>query len=78
MELASPSPDEPVTQIEADVPVEPLALHADATDLDLELHSYERPLAVSSFGTTEFWAELSPGFSAYRDWVRIFHPTLVP
>ena len=24
-------------------------LHADATDLDLELHSYERPLAVSPF-----------------------------
>ena len=37
MELASPSPDEPITQIEADVPVEPLALHADAADLD---HKY--------------------------------------
>ena len=47
MELASPSPEEPVTQIEADVPVEPLALQADVTNLDLELHSYERPLAVS-------------------------------
>ena len=34
MELASPSPEEPVTQIEADVPIEPLALHADATNLD--------------------------------------------
>ena len=55
MELASPSPDEPITQIEADVPVEPLALPADAADLDLELHSYsyERPLAVSPFGTPE-------------------------
>ena len=47
MELASPSQDEPVTQIDADVPIEPLALHADATDLELEMHSYERPLAVS-------------------------------
>ena len=53
MELASPSPDEPVTQIEADVPIEPLALHADAMDLELDLHSYERPLAVSPFGTPE-------------------------
>ena len=41
MELASPSPDEPVTQIEADVPIEPLALHADAMDLELDLHSYD-------------------------------------
>ena len=31
MELASPSSEEPVTQIEAGVPVEPLALQADAT-----------------------------------------------
>ena len=54
MELASPSPDDPVTQIEADVPIEPLALQAEASDLDLELHSYERPLAVSPFGTPEF------------------------
>ena len=50
MELASPSPDEPVTQIEADVPVEPLALHADTADLALALHSYERPLAVTPSG----------------------------
>ena len=47
MELASSSTEEPPTQIEADVPIEPLALHADARDLELELHSYERPLAVS-------------------------------
>ena len=53
MELASPSTEEPVTQIEADVPIEPLALHADAMDLELDLHSYERPLAVSPFGTPE-------------------------
>ena len=53
MELASPSPEEPVTQIEADVPdalpVEPLALQADAPNLDLDLHAYERPLAVTPF-----------------------------
>ena len=48
------SPEEPVSQIEADVPIEPLALHADAMDLlELDLHSYERPLAVSPFGTPE-------------------------
>ena len=31
MELASPSSEEPVTQIEADVPIEPIPLQADAT-----------------------------------------------
>ena len=36
MELASPSTEEPVAQIEADVPIEPLALQADATNLDLD------------------------------------------
>ena len=45
--LPSPSQDEPVTQTEADVPIEPLALQADATNLDLELQVYERPLAVT-------------------------------
>ena len=53
MELASPSQEKPVTQIEADVPIEPLALQADATNLDLELHVYERPLAVTPFGAPE-------------------------
>ena len=53
MEFASPSSEEPVTQIEADVPIEPLALQADATTLDLDLHVYERPLAVTPFGTPE-------------------------
>ena len=53
MELASPSPEEPATQTEADVPVEPLALQADATNLDLEMHAYERPLAVTPGGTLE-------------------------
>ena len=50
MELASPSTEEPVTQIAADVPIEPLSLQADATNLDLELQVYERPLAVTPFG----------------------------
>ena len=53
MELASPSPDEPVTQTDADVPVEPLTLQADATNLELDLQVYERPLAVTPFGTPE-------------------------
>ena len=53
MELASPSPDEPVTQIEADVPIEPLALQADATNLALELQSYERSLAVTPSGAPD-------------------------
>ena len=53
MELATPSTEEPVTQIAADVPIEPLALHAEAKDLELELHSCERPLAVSPFGTPQ-------------------------
>ena len=53
MELASPSSEEPVTQIEADVPIEPIPLQADATHLDLDLHVYERPLAVTPFGTPE-------------------------
>ena len=53
MELASPSTEEPVTQIEADVPIEPLALQADATNLDLDLQVYERPLAVTPFGAPE-------------------------
>ena len=35
------------------MPIEHLALHADAVDLELDLHSYERPLAVSLFGTPE-------------------------
>ena len=48
-ELASPSPEEPVTQIEADVPIELLALQADSANLDLDLHVYERPLAVAPF-----------------------------
>ena len=55
MELASPSPEEPVTQIEADVPVEPLALQADATNLDLDLHASERFLAVTLLGLQKWF-----------------------
>ena len=60
MELATPSTEEPVTQIAGDVPVEPLPLHADATQLEMELQAYERPLAVTPFGTPELvpdWQE---------------------
>ena len=53
MELASPSSEEPITQIEADVPIEPLALQADATAVDLDLQVYERPLAVTPFSAPE-------------------------
>ena len=53
MELASPTSDDPVTQIEADVPIEPLALQAETPNLDHDMHSYERPLAVSPFGPPE-------------------------
>ena len=53
MELASPHPNEPATQIEADVAIEPISLHAEHADLDLEPHAYERPLVVSPFGAPE-------------------------
>ena len=35
------------------MPIEPLALRADAMDMELHLHSYEHPLAVSPFRTPE-------------------------
>ena len=53
MELASPSSDEPMTQGEADVPLEPLPLQAECVEMELDLHAYERPLAVSPFRTPE-------------------------
>ena len=53
MELATPSAEEPITQIAGDVPVEPLPVHADATQLEMELDAYERPLAVTPFGAPE-------------------------
>ena len=78
MELASPSQDEPVTQIEADVPIEPLALQADATNLDLELQVYERPLAVTPFGAPEVvpdWQATHAmhaflGYRCFGQWIR--------
>ena len=39
MELASPFPEKPVSQVDADVPLEPIPLHADAADMELDLHS---------------------------------------
>ena len=53
MEIASLFPKEPATQIDADVPLEPLSLQAETADLELDLHSYGRPLAISPFGTIE-------------------------
>ena len=67
MELATPAAEEPTTQIAPDVPVEPLPVHADATQLDLDLHTYERPLAVTPFGAREHvpdWQD-SHAMSAY-------------
>ena len=52
MELATPSAEEPLTQVAGDVPVEPLPVQADATQLEMELQTYERPLAVTPFGET--------------------------
>ena len=78
MELATPSAEEPVTQIAPNVPVEPLPVHADATQLDLDLYTYERPLAVTPFGVQEHvpdWQD-SHAMSAYvppsqlGQWVR--------
>ena len=88
MELASPYPEEPVTQIDADVPVEPLSLQADNAGLELDLHSYERPLAVSPFKTPEHvpdWADTHAmtldtrpplGFGLASGFVRIATPSL--
>ena len=53
MELASPFPEEPVSQIDAVVPLEPISLQTEAADLELDIRSYKRPLAVSPFGTVE-------------------------
>ena len=67
MELATPSAEEPITQIAGDVPVEPLPVHADATQLEMELQTYERPLAVTPFGVPEHvpdWHD-SHAMSAY-------------
>ena len=67
MELATPSAEEPITQIAGDVPVEPLPVHADTTQLEMELDACERPLAVTPFGAPEHvpdWQE-SHAMSAY-------------
>ena len=49
------------------VPVEPLPVHADATQLEMELQTYERPLAATPFGAPELvpdWQD-SHAMSAY-------------
>ena len=53
MELATPSAEEPLTQIAGDVPVEPIPVQADATQLAMDMHVYEQPLAVTPFGAQE-------------------------
>ena len=53
MELATPTAEEPITQVAGDVPLEPLPVHADATRLEVDLQAYERPLAVTPFGASE-------------------------
>ena len=84
MELATPSSEEPVTQIAGDVPVEPLPVQADATHLEMDIQAYERPLAVTPFGTPEIvpdWQDshamslphvLDIGFALTWDRVRTF------
>ena len=67
MELATPSAEEPITQVAGDVPVEPLPVQADATQLEMELQTYERPLAVTPFSAPEHvpdWQD-SHAMSAY-------------
>ena len=50
-ELASPFPEEPVSQIEVDVPLEPIPVEGEVAEMAFALHPYERPLAASPFGT---------------------------
>ena len=67
MELATPSAEEPLTQVAGDVPVEPIPVQADATQLAMDMHVYEQPLAVTPFGAQEHvpgWNE-SHAMSAY-------------
>ena len=52
MELASLHPDEPVTEVEADVPIAPILCKQSVLTWGL-IYTYERPLAVSTFGTPE-------------------------
>ena len=58
--------------------MEPLPLHSDATELEMELQAYERPLAMTPFGTPELvpdWqdthamsAHVPPPY--YGQWIR--------
>ena len=75
MELASPHPEEPVTQIESDVPIAPISLQAECVDLELDLHSHERPLAASPFGTPEHVPESLSRTSRASRHSRFTHPS---
>ena len=48
MALASPVSHDPVTQIEADIPIEPLALQAEAPNIDHDMRSYGPCLRIAS------------------------------
>ena len=47
MDLAHPAPDEPVSQIDADVPLEPIPVEGEVAEMVFVFHPYERPLAAS-------------------------------
>ena len=53
MELATPAGEEPLTQVAGDVPLEPLPVRADATHIEADVHTYERPLAITPFGASD-------------------------
>ena len=51
--LASPFPDEPVSQIDAGVPLEPIPVQGKVAEVAFALYPHERPLAASPFGYPE-------------------------
>ena len=78
MELATPAAEAPLTQVAGDVPLEPLPVQADATRIEADVPTYERPLAVTPFGDTEQipdWQDthamqVCAPPSSLRSWVR--------
>ena len=53
MELATPAGEEPITQVAGGVPLEPLPVRAEATHVEADVHTYERPLAIVPFGASD-------------------------
>ena len=78
MELATPSTEEPLTQVAGDVPLDPPPVRADATRLEVDTHAYERLLAISPFGASDplpDWQDTHAmhacvPFSSLGHWVR--------